>query len=451
MDNTTDYPTSASSGGAPVRVGAGRSDAPLLRGQTPASTFVTTRKTWMRPLSIGSATLLVGATCLAVLATVAAQVPAQPEAAAAPASVPTPAAIDSLVAAHMEEAGLMGLAGSVFVDGREVWSKGYGHRDYLRTQPFTPTTPMSIASISKAFTGVAMMRLVAEGKLDLDADVNRYLPFRVRNPRFPDIPITLRMIATHTSSITDQWRIYRTSYHWGGDSPVSLSEFITSYFAPDGYGYSADNYTTVPPGRAREYSNIGAGLVGFVIERVTGERLDAYTTRHILTPLGMRSTGWFLRDLPTAGLSTQFVEQEGWAIPVPHYGLTTYPDGGVRSTVSDLSRLFQALLNHGEHAGVRILPAAQADEMTRFQFSGPAFPEGYGPDEGNSGLFWRTRRNGALIGHGGSDPGVQTLMLTTVDRRVAVVLFSNTSGVLAGRAFDTIFLALKSYGDSLVR
>jgi CubicO group peptidase (beta-lactamase class C family) len=154
----------------------------------------------MRPHSIGSATLLVGATCLTVLATVAAPVPAQPEATAAPASVLTPAAIDSLVAAKMEEAGLMGLAGSVFVDGREVWSKGYGHRDYLRTQPFTPTTPMSIASISKTFTGVAMMRLVAEGKLDLDADVNRYLPLRVRNPRFPDIPITLRMIATHTSS-----------------------------------------------------------------------------------------------------------------------------------------------------------------------------------------------------------------------------------------------------------
>lgn len=401
----------------------------------------------MRPHSIVSATLLVGTICLAVPATVA----AQPVASAAPAPSPTPVGIDSLIAAKMTEADLVGLAGSVFVDGREVWSKGYGHLDYLRTLPFTPTTPMPIASISKTFTGVAMMRLVADGQLDLDADVNRYLPFRVRNPRFPDIPITLRMIATHTSSITDRWEIYRASYHWGGDSPVSLSEFITSYFAPDGDGHSDDNYTTVAPGKAREYSNIGAGLVGFIIERVTGERLDAYTQRHILTPLGMRSTGWFLRDLPTAEQSTPFIEQEGWAIPVPRYGLTTYPDGGVRSTVSDLSRFFQALLNHGEHAGARILPATQADEMTRFQFSGPAFPEGYGPDEGNSGLFWRTRRNGELIGHGGSDPGVQSLMLSTVNRRVAIVLFSNTSGVLADRAFDAIFLALKAYGESQVR
>ncbi|MDP1859555.1 MAG: serine hydrolase domain-containing protein [Gemmatimonadaceae bacterium] len=405
----------------------------------------------MRTRSIVSATLLVGATCVAAPATVAAQVPAQPVAAAAPAPVPTPAAIDLLIAAKMAEAGLMGVAGSVFVDGREVWSKGYGHRDYLRTQPFTPTTPMTIASISKTFTGVAMMRLVAEGRLDLDADVNRYLPFRVRNPRFPDIPITLRMIATHTSSITDRWEVYRATYHWGGDAPESLADFITSYFAPDGHRYSADNYTTLAPGQARDYSNIGAGLVGFIVERLTGDRLDAYTRRHILTPLGMRATGWFLRDLPTAELSTQFVERDGWAIPLPRYGGTTYPDGGVRSTVSDLSRFFQALLNHGEYAGVRILPAAQADDMTRFQFGGPPFPEGYGPDEGNSGLFWRTRRNGEFVGHGGNDPGVQTLMLSTVNRRVAVVLFSNTSGVLAVRAFDAIFLALKAYGDSQVR
>lgn len=407
----------------------------------------------MRRRLIVRATLLIGATCLSVPATATCtpKVPTHAVAAAAPSPNPTPAAIDSLIAVKMEEAGIIGLAGSVWVDGQEIWSKGYGYRDYLRTQPFTPAIPMSIASISKTFTGVAMMRLVGEEKLDLDADVNRYLPFRVRNPRFPDIPITLRMIATHTSSITDRWEVYRASYHWGGDAPESLSEFVTSYFAPQGTRYSVDNYTTVAPGTAREYSNIGAALAGFIVERLTGEQLDVYTQRHILTPLGMRSSGWFLRDLPTEELSTQFVEQEGWAIPVPRYGLTTYPDGGVRTTVSDLSRFFQALLNHGEHAGVRILPAAQADAMTRFQFSGPVFPEGYGPDEGNSGLFWRTRRNGELIGHGGSDPGVQTLMLSTVDRRVAVVLFSNTSGVLAGRAFNTIFLALKAYGESQMR
>lgn len=332
----------------------------------------------------------------AAVVPVAAQSPTQPAptAAAASPAPPTPGAIDSLVAAKMKERGFMGVAGMVFVDGRMVWAKGYGHRDYLRTQPFTTTTPMTIASITKTFTGVAMMRLVAEGKLDLDADVNRYLPFSVRNPRFPDTPITLRMIATHTSSIADRWEVYRATYNFGGDTTEPLTDFITSYFAPDGRRYAADNYTMGAPGTAREYSNIGAGLVGFVIERLTGERLDAYTRRHILTPLGMRSTGWFLRDLPVAELSTQFVAGDGWAIPLPRYEGTTYPDGGLRTSVSDLSRFFLAVLHHGEYDGVRILSAREADEMTSFQFPGPNFPGRYGPGEGNTGLFWRTRHNG---------------------------------------------------------
>ena len=101
---------------------------------------------------------------------------------------------------------------------------------------------------------------------------------------------------------------------------------------------------------------------------------------------------------------------------------------------------------------MRILPAHAADEMTRFQFRGPTYPPGYGPNEGNSGLFWRTRNNGTYVGHGGNDPGVQAVMLSTVDRRVAVVLFSNTSGALPeSRAFAAIFKALVAYGESRTR
>ena len=349
-------------------------------------------------------TTLLAAAALATLASAASSAHAQSPQSSAPTTLPPLAIIDSIVAAKMEEVGLMGVAGMLFVDGQMVWSKGYGHRDYLRTLPFTTTTPMTVASITKTFLGASMMRLVAEGKLDLDADVNRYLPFSVRNPRFPGTPITLRMIATHTSSITDQWDVYRATYHWGGDPAETLSDFITSYFAPNGRRSSADNYTTVAPGGAREYSNIGAGLVGFIVERLTGERLDAYTRRHILQPLGMRSTGWFLRDLPVAELSTQFVAVDGFAIPLQRYGLTTYPDGGVRTTVADLSRFFLALLNHGEHNGVRILPAHAADEMTRFQFSGPTYPQVMVPTRATRGSSGGRRTTAPTLGTGATTP-----------------------------------------------
>lgn len=367
---------------------------------------------------------------------------------AAPAP-PTPAQLETLIRSRMGEAGLMGLAGIVLVDGKVVWSNGLGYRDAECLKPFTADTPMNVASITKTVTGVAMMQLVAEGKLALDADINRYLPFPVRNPRFPETPITLRMLATHTSSIKDRWEVYRTLYRFGGDPVEPLGKFLADYFTKGARLWSEDNYLATAPGAEREYSNIGAGLVGHIIERVTGERLDAYTKRRILSPLRMSASGWFLRDFRPGALSTLFVGQGGLSIPIPQHGGTTYPDGGLRASVNDLSRLFRALLNRGALEGVRILPEREADEMLRFQFSGPKYPTGYGPGEGNSGLFWRTKFKGTRMGHGGNDPGVQAEMLTSLDRRVAVVVMSNTSvSGEDGRAFGEIFMALWGYGES---
>ena len=135
---------------------------------------------------------------------------------------PTNAALDALVAKQMAEAGIMGLAAAVIVNRQVVWMKGYGFADWQRTRPFTPATIMNVGSIAKPFTGVAMMRAVQEGKLSLDEDINRYLPFRVVNPHHPTEKITLRHLATHTSGITDRWEVYSRAYHYGGDSPEPL-------------------------------------------------------------------------------------------------------------------------------------------------------------------------------------------------------------------------------------
>jgi hypothetical protein len=97
-------------------------------------------------------------------------------------------------------------------------------------------------------------------------------------------------------------------------------------------------------------------------------------------------------------------------------------------------------------------PRRGRQARSRCRHAGPSFPQGYGPGEGNSGLFWRTRNNGEYIGHGGSDPGVQAAMLASVDRRVAVVLLSNTSGgSVEFAAFDAIFRSLIAYGQSQQR
>jgi CubicO group peptidase (beta-lactamase class C family) len=357
--------------------------------------------------------------------------------------------LDSLVRTRMADVGLMGLGAMVLVDGTVEWSRSFGHRDAARTQPFTLDTPVGIASITKTITGVAMMQLVAEGKLDLDGDVQQYVPFPVRNPRAPDVAITLRMLATHTSSITDRPEVYRDTYHFGAEAPEPLGDFLAAYLEPEGRLHHETNYGQQAPGRARDYSNIGAALAGHVVERVSGERLDHYTTRRIFEPLRMVDSGWFLRDLDPSKLSSAFIAHHGMPVPIQHYGTTTYPDGGVRTSVNDLSRFLRALLARGVLDGVRILPESQADEMLRFQFGGTSWPEGYGAGIGNSGLFWRTKWNGERMGHGGNDPGVQAEMMVSLDRRVAVIVLCNTSASGAdARAFADIFDAAWKLGES---
>ncbi|HKI03677.1 MAG TPA: serine hydrolase domain-containing protein [Thermoanaerobaculia bacterium] len=367
-----------------------------------------------------------------------------------PPAFPTNAALDSLVTAQMADAGIVGLAAAVIVDRQVVWMKGYGFADWQHTRPFTPNTIMNAGSIAKPFVGVAMMRAVQEGKLSLDEDINKYLPFRVVNPHHPNERITLRHLATHTSGITDRWEVYSGTYHYGGDSPEPLGRFLEQYFTPNGKSYSRDNFLDARPGARRDYSNIGAALAGYIVERAFGEPLNVYTRKHIFTPLQMTGTGWFLSEVDLANHSTLFVSQNGQSIPILLYGGTTYPDGGIRTSVADLSRFFIALLNGGESQGVRILDAGMAAEMQRFQFTDANRPENYPAEEGNSGLFWRTKFNGTRVGHGGNDPGLQTEMLSDLTKKVGVVLFMNTS--LSGpeaRASSVIFDAFWKYAESL--
>ena len=149
-----------------------------------------------------------------------------------------------------------------------------------------------IASISKTVTGVCAMRLVERGLLALDDDIapltERVGTFSVRNPRHPTAAITLRMLLSHTSSITDS-AVYSNSYT-AGDSQWSLARFCREYFAPDGCFFSATaNYGEAEPGASFAYSNVGAGLVGFLVEAASGQPFADFAEENVLGPLGMTS------------------------------------------------------------------------------------------------------------------------------------------------------------------
>lgn len=335
--------------------------------------------------------------------------------------------IDSFIVSKMTETGIVGIGASIIIDKKLVWSNGYGYADQENKIPFTPFTIMNIASISKTFTGFCIMKAVEEGKVTLDEDINSYLPFKVINPNFPNEKITLRHLATLTSSITDRSPIYANSYSYGGAKPEQLGEFLKSYFAEGGIHYSKDNFLNAKPATNREYSNIGAGLAGYIVELRTGKTLNEYAKTHIFKPLKMQNSGWALNEIDITK-HTKLYEKKGDSIvPIQLYEVTTYPDGGIRTSVDELSRFFISLLNEGKYKKTRILKTETVKEMLRFQHTETNKPKNVNIKKLNQGIFWATKLGATRIGHNGSDPGVRTFMLSDLNKEFAVIVFFNTS------------------------
>jgi CubicO group peptidase (beta-lactamase class C family) len=331
---------------------------------------------------------------------------------------------DLFIGQKIKQSKIVGLAGLIIVDKKVVWSKGYGFSDVENKIPFLPTTIINIASISKTITGTCLMQVVESGKLNLDEDINKYLPFLVRNLHFPNDKITLRQLATHTSSIVDQ-EAYAKSYHFGGDSPDSLGSFLKSYLVVDGLNYRKENFQNSKPGYNYEYSNMGAALAGYIIELATGEQLSHYSRHSLFEPLKMNSTGYFLSEINKDLHSRLYHVNDDTVSQIELYGLTTYPDGGVRTSVEDLAKFFIAMLSIED--STEVLNRKSIDEMMRPQFNEVKKPSNIKLNKENSGIFWSIERNGTWIGHDGGDPGVNTIMFYDLSKQVGVILFVNTS------------------------
>ncbi|WP_394678656.1 serine hydrolase domain-containing protein [uncultured Sphingobacterium sp.] len=359
--------------------------------------------------------------------------------------------IDSILHQKITESGIVGLSAAIIVDKQVVWKKGFGFADRENNKPFTTSTIMNIASITKTVTGACLMKAVEQGKVSLDEDINRYLPFKIVNPYFPQDRVTLRHLATHTSGLTDRYPFYTDSLYINGkDSPESLGDFLRNYFVAGGKYYSKENFLDHKAGTFREYSNIGTALAGFIVEQRTGQKLNEYSKRYIFKPLKMNHTGWFLSDINLKKHAKLYVKDDVGVKNIELYGLTTYPDGGVHTSVDDLCKFFIALLNNGKYRNIRILKEETVGQMLAFQFNEKNKPENIDPKDLNSGIFWATKMGGKRIGHNGSDPGVRTFMLSDLDKKVAVIMFSNTSLTEKEEAkFFNIYNELYKYGQRI--
>jgi CubicO group peptidase (beta-lactamase class C family) len=307
-----------------------------------------------------------------------------------------------------QELGVPGLSAALVAHGELTATAVAGLADTERATPVTPQTAFTWASVSKTVTATALMQLHERGLFALDDDVGDYLPFPVRIPACPNRPVTFRQLLTHTSAIRDS-RVYDSLYVIG-DSPIPLGDFLSDYLVPGGRYYDRKrNFRSQCPGTVSEYSNIGAGVLGRLVEVLIGLPFDRYAADHVFAPLGMTNTSFTLRDL-----DLDLVARPGGSGPLQ--GFPTYPDGTLRSPPAELAKFLIAYLQRGSCEGGEILSSATVDAMLSRQT----------PLDRDQGLIWYQQKFGKrLWGHVGEDPGISANMFLHRMSGAGVLLAAN--------------------------
>ncbi|TYT25932.1 serine hydrolase [Luteimonas viscosa] len=350
--------------------------------------------------------------------------PALPGPADAPA-VPVPAPVDGTPVLERGdvEAWLDGfmpyalaagdIAGAVVVvvkDGQVLVQKGYGHSDLATRAPVDPeATLFRPGSVSKLFTWTAVMQLVEQGRLDLDADVNQYLDFEL--PAHDGTPVTLRQIMTHTTGFEEQIRALITASE---DEITPLGEAL-KHWVPE---------RIHAPGTTPAYSNYATALAGYIVERVSGESFDDYLDRHIFQPLGMAHSS-FRQPLPPALLAqmSKGYSRASDGKPQDYEFISLAPAGSLAATGSDMARFMIAHLEGGAYGDARIL---EADTVRTMHTTGQA---SVGPLNRMMLGFYETSVNGhRAISHGGDTQWFHSDLQLFPDDGIGLFVSMNSSG-----------------------
>jgi len=326
--------------------------------------------------------------------------------------------LDELFAQEMEEYHIAGAAVSVVKDGELFFAKGYGYADIEKGIPVDPEqTIFSIGSVGKTFTWTAVMQLVEQGKLDLEADVNTYLDFRIPDT-YPE-PIRLRHLLTHTSGF--EQRLLGSAVS-DANGLVPAREFLISFMSA----------RVRPPGEYVSYSNYNAVLAGYIVARVSGQPYDQYIQEHIFDPLGMEHS---TAQLPipsdfSAHASVGYTYVDGAFQALPDYTSSPAgaPSGTHASSVTDMARFMIAHLQNGRYSDANIPAARILMEITTQQMHTTLFT----PDQrilGNAYGFFDWSDNGQrTLGNRGYLPPMHSELLLLPDQNLGVFVVYNSEG-----------------------
>jgi len=330
----------------------------------------------------------------------------------------------------MEECSSKALSVAVVKNGEIIYAEAFGKRDVDAGENISKDDLFRIASISKSFTTTALMTLVDAGKLTLDTDVSDILGFKVRNPKFPDVVITVKKLLSHTSSLND-----------------SQGYFSLDTINPQTNTNYALCYRDYEPGTKYEYCNLGFNMIGAIVEKVAGERFDNFVRRVVLQPLGLEA-GFNVDSLDAAKFVTIYEFEEDtltgemgfYARPAAYVsrgkeitggyvlGYSTpifSPTGGMKISAQGLARYMSMHMNYGKDpiTGTRIISEENAKLMQT-----PVIEDN--PNNHYALALKRTKNliyGQELVGHTGSAYGLYSAMFFDPVRGYGIVMMTSST------------------------
>lgn len=354
--------------------------------------------------------------------------------------------IDNKLKTYYNEKEMAGFAVSVFNADTVFYAKGFGFSDVENKVPYTSKTLQYIASISKTTIGVSLMKLQELGLLNLDDPINQHLPFRIQNPNFPESEITLRHLATHTSSIEYNEKVVESLYINESEKEASLKQFMEDYFVNAVYGEV--NFTNHQPGGNWNYSNIAAGLAAYIVELKSNMPYSEFTQKYIFDPLELNNSFWFESKVDSTNYAKYYEPSGNTITEVKTSGVKLYPCRDLITNVEDLTRYCQAFLSKNS----KMLSIESYKTMLNPQLKSSVTPSNLD----NNGVFFTIDRNQygityQLTGMNGGDNCINTMMWFDAKTKLGYIFIGNTGGSKFNSGNHIwIYRTLVSLGDNIL-
>jgi CubicO group peptidase (beta-lactamase class C family) len=325
--------------------------------------------------------------------------------------------IEELVHQEMANNNIPAIAVSVISSGKVTYMSAIGLSDIENKNVATIDTPFHIASVSKTVTSMAVFHLIQAGKIQLNDNINKYLPFTITNPHHPEDKITIAELLNHLSGILDNEEFYLPFWVTPKGDPINnLQTFLKDYLVQDGQSFSNSHFESADKYKVYDYSNTGYALLGLIIEQVSGEKFESYLMNKIFEPNGMENSSFFLKNLNIERVSKTYTLVDDKLTFKGFNGYPDYPAGQLRTSIADYTKLIAGYLNADKkpfvlsHKITSLITPLVNDNLEDHSYT----------------WFLRKINDNWYYQHGGADLGARAEAIIDVKNDNAIIIFTNS-------------------------